>query len=317
MKIIGLVILAGLSSFAFNASAASFSEAKVTEIVKDVSLLRPPSHVARASIGDKVAGSTTVRTGIKSRTELTFPDDSLLRLGSNTQFSFATGNRDFNLTRGTAVLKTTKSSGGARIHAGAVTAAITGSMAAVLKPPPGEAGFFKLLLFFGTASAIIDGKEYPLKPWQLLVVPVDENGEAAGKPKIVYFDAALCAQTSNLMNPEEEGLKENLERFKAALEAGEFDVRPNISQSAPVPGANQEGEASENVLKKLFGLFRRPPGEVSPPPSPPPATGPVCPEGFYFDSDFQECFPGACPEGSAFDHVLQRCVPSGEGASPQ
>jgi hypothetical protein len=42
-----------------------------------------------------------VRTGVDSRSELKFTDQTLARLGANTLFSFAEGTRDLNLQEAT------------------------------------------------------------------------------------------------------------------------------------------------------------------------------------------------------------------------
>lgn len=322
-------LAAALAVFALafsSAPAASFREAKVSEVVQDVSLLLPPSSVKPAAVGDRVAGSTTVRTGVKSRTELTFPDSTLLRLGSNTQFSFINEEREFNLTRGTAVLKTTKKSGGARIRSGGVTAAITGSMAAIAKPPPGQAGVVKLLLFYGDSCLLIPDKkeksgfkEVCLKPWQMATIAVDKNGNPVGDAQVDYFDAALTASTSNLMDPNEDTLKESLAKIKKALEENKLPVLPaNASQNGPVVGLPDAGGQSGGPLEKLLSIFgARPPLSQEAADEAPSAVVALCPDGFFFDNEFQECFPGVCPEGTAFDHISQLCVPVGGGAIEQ
>ncbi|MFV1993917.1 MAG: FecR domain-containing protein, partial [Verrucomicrobiales bacterium] len=232
---------------AATAALGALNTAKVSEIVRSVEILRPPTYQASAKLGDIVSGQTTVRTGIKSRTQLTFPDQTLLRLGSNTQFSFQDGDSEFTLTRGTAVLKTTKASGGARIRTGAGTAAITGSMAAFTGPEAGNAGVVKLLLYYGTAALEVGGKTFNLKPWQMAVVPVDANGVARPEDvRIFWFDAALNAQTSKLVDPDEDVLAEHLAQFRANL-SGSFlasvttstdfaGVPSSAIQDANVPG---------------------------------------------------------------------------------
>ena len=63
--------------------AAAASSAEVSEIVKDVSI-----SGRQASLGDTLSGNTALKTGTRSRAELTFEDTTLLRVGSNTVFSF-------------------------------------------------------------------------------------------------------------------------------------------------------------------------------------------------------------------------------------
>jgi hypothetical protein len=75
-----------------------------------------------------VTGGTAVRTGVESRSELTFPDRTLTRLGAQTIFSFQQGTRTINVGGdGAILLHVPKNSGGAKINSAAVTAAITGT----------------------------------------------------------------------------------------------------------------------------------------------------------------------------------------------
>lgn len=246
MKISSIFPLLSLCFTGHFANASTFKEAQVTQVVKEVSIQRPALRNVPASIGDQVTGTTAVKTGLKSRAELAFPDRSLLRLGANTRFSFLGKDRDFNLHQGTAVFKTNKKSGGARFHFGGVTAAITGSMATVATPPEGRAGHVFLMLYYGSAYLEVGGVPYPLLPWQMAVVPVDANGNPNGPVKIHYFDAALAATTSNLMDPKEEGLKENLARTKNELSSHGIVVVPDslgasdhiVSRATSQPGGH-------------------------------------------------------------------------------
>jgi len=78
-------------------TAAQLKEAQVTQVVKDVKLL-PTSAAARpATVNDEVRVGTAVRTGMDSRSELKFTDQTLARLGANTIFSFTEGTRNLNL----------------------------------------------------------------------------------------------------------------------------------------------------------------------------------------------------------------------------
>src|SRR5437868_1180130 len=63
-------------------------EARVTQVVKDVKLLPSQAAPRPAVVSDQIKGDTAVRTGVDSRTELTFTDLTITRLGANTVFSF-------------------------------------------------------------------------------------------------------------------------------------------------------------------------------------------------------------------------------------
>ena len=107
--------------------AAELNEARVTQVVNDVKILPEQSAPRPAVVSDAVRDKTAVRTGTQSRSELTFNDQSITRLGANTIFSFEKGTRVMNLGEGAILFQVPKGSGGAIIKTAAVTAAITGT----------------------------------------------------------------------------------------------------------------------------------------------------------------------------------------------
>src|SRR5436190_20766056 len=64
--------------------AGELKEAQVTQVIQDVRLLPSNAAPRPASVSDRVHEDTAVRTGVESRTELTFQDMTLTRLGSQT-----------------------------------------------------------------------------------------------------------------------------------------------------------------------------------------------------------------------------------------
>ena len=112
---------------AVSVPAAQLKEAQVTQVVKDVKLLPTGAAARPATVNDEVRDGIAVRTGVDSRSELKFTDQTLARLGANTLFSFSEGTRNLNLQDGAMLLRVPKGAGGARINSSAVTAAITGT----------------------------------------------------------------------------------------------------------------------------------------------------------------------------------------------
>lgn len=102
-------------------------EARVTQIIKEVSLLPANASPRAAVVNDAVRDGTAVRTGVDSRTELTFTDQTLARLGANSIFSFNQATRILNQGGGALLFQVPQGSGGASIRTAAITAAITGS----------------------------------------------------------------------------------------------------------------------------------------------------------------------------------------------
>src|SRR2546430_5090868 len=90
--------------------------------------LVPENAAAReAALNDKVAEDTGVRTGGDSRSELTFPDLTITRLGANTIFSFNKAGRTAKVDTGSILLRGPKDSRGGPVRSSAVTVAITGT----------------------------------------------------------------------------------------------------------------------------------------------------------------------------------------------
>ena len=102
-------------------------EATVTQIIKDVQILPSGASAKPAVVNERVSGGTAVRTGTESRTELTFADATITRLGANTIFSFNQGARTLDLGGGAVLVSVPKNAGGAKITTAAVTAAVTGT----------------------------------------------------------------------------------------------------------------------------------------------------------------------------------------------
>jgi len=118
---LALLLAAGL------AMADSKKEARVTQIVRDVKILPADAAARAAVVNDRVADDTGVRTGGDSRSELTFADLTITRLGSNTIFSFNKAGRNNQVDSGSILLRVPKDSGGGRIKTSAVTVAVTGT----------------------------------------------------------------------------------------------------------------------------------------------------------------------------------------------
>src|SRR5215469_14252153 len=107
-------------------AAADLKEAQVTQVVQDVKLLPSNAAPRPAVVNDNVRQGIAVQTGVQSRSELTFMDKTITRLGEKTIFSVGEGARTINLSSGQFLLYAPKKAGGAKVKMGSVTAAITG-----------------------------------------------------------------------------------------------------------------------------------------------------------------------------------------------
>ena len=169
-------------------------EARVTQVVNDVKLLLEQAAPRPAAISDLVRHGTAVRTGTQSRSELTFADLTITRLGANTIFSFKEGTREMNLIDGAILFQVPKGSGGATIRTVGVTAAITGTTgigefhpATASQPQPVS----KWLCLEGTFHLYLpNGQSVELGPGKM----VTTDGKSFSK--VLTFDIAKLVSTS-------------------------------------------------------------------------------------------------------------------------
>lgn len=125
-------------------SAEELKEAKVTQVVQDVKLLPSGGAPQPAAVNADVRHGTAVQTGVQSRSELTFKDKTITRLGEKTIFSVGGEGRTIDLGSGQFLLYVPKKSGGAKIKMGPVTAAITGTTVLGNYDPSGVTTFIVL-----------------------------------------------------------------------------------------------------------------------------------------------------------------------------
>src|SRR5437870_9322910 len=107
-------------------SADELKEAKVTQVIQDVKVLPSNAAPRPAAVNDNVRQGTAVQTGVQSRSELTFKDQTITRLGEKTIYSPGEGARTIDLGSGQFLLYVPKKAGGVKVKMGPVTAAITG-----------------------------------------------------------------------------------------------------------------------------------------------------------------------------------------------
>src|SRR5712692_1257388 len=176
------------------AGAAKLRAARVTQIINDVKLLPGQAAARAAVVNDELGAGTAVRTGTDSRTELTFSDLTITRLGANTIFSFNGGARQIELGGGAVLVQVPRNGAEAKIATAAVTAAITGGTA-LFESNKGLPT--KLLMLEGT------GRFYPNgHPEEAAIVHGGEmvmrtvDGQITRPAK---FNAALVYKTSKLI----------------------------------------------------------------------------------------------------------------------
>ena len=116
-----------------------------------------------AETGTTVTAKEFVATEASSRAELKFEDNSIVRVGQNSIFSFDAGSRTLSLKEGTMLFYIPHDSGGGNIKTPSFTAAITGTVGKVSKNMLG--------VLKGEVKVTVDGKEYIVpEGWVLEVI---------------------------------------------------------------------------------------------------------------------------------------------------
>jgi hypothetical protein len=186
-----LVVTIGVSQLTI---AAQKKEARVTQVVKDVRLLGTGASPRPASLNDLVGDGAVVRTGVDSRTELTFSDQSLTRLGANSAFSFSGDGKELDLNSGAIFVAVPKSSGEVKIKTAAATAAVTG-FAMMYEFHPN--GVSKVMLLDGNLILKIKRLRHicNLVGGQMIVIP--QHPTAC--PKVLTFDVAKVLGSAKLI----------------------------------------------------------------------------------------------------------------------
>src|SRR4029077_20353504 len=176
-------------------------EAQVTQVVKDVKLLPTGAAARPATVNDEVRDGIAVRTGVDSRSELKFTDQTLARLGANTLFSFSEGTRNLNLQDGAMLLRVPKGAGGAKINSSAVTAAITGTTVMLethASTKKNKNSYYKFIVLEGTARLYLPGRlgeSTLVKAGQMIIMRQDSKMI----PEPVDVDIQKITQSSLLI----------------------------------------------------------------------------------------------------------------------
>lgn len=191
---IGMVFL-GVSGAVYG----SMEKALVNRTLNEVFIhdnADPQGDFREARAGkDHVEGEQILRTGMRSRAELIFGDDSIARIGSNAVFTFVPEQREMFLGRGLMLYQAPKNSGPTRVSTSTVTASITGTTILV------EVGekTTKIILLEGAMQVSIPerwGEYIELKPGQMLIFPNDSSR----LPEPVDIDISALVQSSEIIS---------------------------------------------------------------------------------------------------------------------
>jgi FecR protein len=154
LGLLALTITASLATwFPHGLKAAPSSHVRLTRVKNSVQLEQLYNATRRGSVNGTVDEGTVVRTGSASRGELTFSDETVVRLAAHSAFDFNHGTRGLNLKEGAGLIQATKEANGATVHAGRIAASVAGTTVMVEY----HAGAYKLLVLEGTARVYRPG----------------------------------------------------------------------------------------------------------------------------------------------------------------
>ena len=146
MRTITSFLLCGVV-FAEIAYGASLTHSTITEVVKDVSVIKPATKAQKAAqVRDVFATPDILRTGAASRAEMVAEDQTVTRVGANSLFSFEPEKREINLQRGSVLFNSPTGKGGGTIKTAAATASVLGTTLIVVTT---RNGGFKVLMLEG------------------------------------------------------------------------------------------------------------------------------------------------------------------------
>src|SRR4030095_8609884 len=131
-------------------NAAQRKEARVSQVVRDVTLLAPRLAARPAHLNDHVMDGSAVHTGADSRAELTLADLTITRVGANSVFAFEEDGRVLNVESGAVLLRVPKDSRRARIRSSVLTVGITGTTVMFEFRPR---NYSKLIVLEGSSEA--------------------------------------------------------------------------------------------------------------------------------------------------------------------
>ncbi len=148
-------------------SAEDLEEAKVTQVVQEVKVVPSGAAARPVAVNETVRQGNAVQTGTQSRTELTFRDQTITRLGEKTIYNIG-GGRTIDMGSGQFLLYVPKNKGGAKVKMGPVTAAITGTTVLGNVFP---SGIVEFTVLEGSACISLDrvGQTLLIMPGQMVV----------------------------------------------------------------------------------------------------------------------------------------------------
>ena len=249
---LSFVVAAGCIFSIHLSVAGPLTSAEVTKIINRVSVVDPEKGGHPAAIREVIKDDLGLQTGVQSRSELLFQDDTLTRIGAETFFSFKTGTRDMTLEKGSMLLQVPKGLGGAKIHTAAVTAAITGTTI-MMEYFPDQ--YIKVLVLEGSLRLSRNGTfgdSLVLTPGKMVIMRPD----AKKIPDPIDVDLENVVKTSTLVNfPNEAAPLPSMPLIQAAIseQAKQLATKNLVPTNLVMGHGTRVILATDNQLSKILG----------------------------------------------------------------
>jgi hypothetical protein len=169
--------------------------ARVTFSTKEVHIRGTRGMISPAVTGASVSAGVTVENGAKARSEITFANGTVTRLGSNSSLFLSDGIETMQLREGAVLFQIPKGTT-AQIDTAPISITSKGATGILER---NRNLYIKCLLFEGDLRVSIPsqvGESIVLEPGQLLIV----NPKATVLPGAVYFNIARAITTCQLLH---------------------------------------------------------------------------------------------------------------------
>jgi len=171
------------------------TSARITFSTKEVHIRGTRGVISPAATGEAVSAGVTVENGAKARSEITFANRTITRLGSNSILFLKDGTETMQLREGAVLFQIPKGST-AEIDTAPISITSKGATGILER---NRNLYIKCLLFEGDLRVSMPnqlGESIVLEPGQLMIV----NPKATVLPGAVYFNIARAITTCRLLH---------------------------------------------------------------------------------------------------------------------
>lgn len=164
-------------------------------MIKDVKLSSPQAAPRRVAVDESVRDGYVINTGVTRRSELTFADQTIARLGAKTNVSVSNETRTVDLGEGAMLFQIPKGARRLQINTAAIAVASTGATGIIERH---DHFYVKVLVLEGTVRCYLTnriGESLLLQPGQILITRPD----VTALPEPADFDIAREMKTCLLV----------------------------------------------------------------------------------------------------------------------